>query len=494
MKRRAQRLSSRTLIPNPFDIAGRPAQSRTLWPAALIGLVALMTQLALAVRATVAQSSLPSAAPLASITRPGDGRVVCGLGREFHAGRRQALREAVGTGWILLRGLPPPRSYEQFHQDKTFWYFTGISSPNVALLMNAETGEEILFLPPRDEVAERWEGPGWDTEDEFVTELSGCSTVLPITTLVDELRARVTPDTSLHIYRRPWVIQGGAADIASAHLQHQVNDPLDGRPSREDALAERLQELTGVEPHDISRSVAQLRLIKQPEELVAMRRAAQAGAQAMAAAIASTESGLGEWELESLMAQAHIAAGASGPAYHAIVGSGPNSCVLHYSQIDRRMADGEIVLVDYGPEFDMYTTDITRTWPVNGRFTARQAELYDIVREAQQAGIDAAGPGKTIDDVYRAIDQVFAAHEVQSLVRHGPCHLIGLDVHDVGRLEKLRPGMCLTVEPGLYSESENLGIRIEDVIAITDDGVEVLSRGVPVDRRAIEQLMADGVH
>jgi Xaa-Pro aminopeptidase len=212
----------------------------------------------------------------------------------------------------------------------------------------------------------------------------------------------------------------------------------------------------------------------------------------MAEAIRSTSPGLGEWELDGLMSWVQVHEGATGPAYRAIVGSGPNSLVLHYGASSRRMQDGEVVLIDYAPELDHYTSDITRTWPVNGKFTARQAELYDAVLEAQKAGIAAVKPGVKISDVDRECSRVLRARGFGDFVRHGACHYIGMEVHDVGGYSKpVVPGVCFTVEPGLYEEATGIGIRIEDVVSVTESGCEVLSREVPKERAEVEKLVSE---
>src|SRR6185503_3967638 len=212
-----------------------------------------------------------------------------------------------------------------------------------------------------------------------------------------------------------------------------------------------------------------------------------AGALAQIEAMRSTRPGSGEWELAGLMSFVQIREGAFGSAYEAIVGSGGNACVLHYTANDRRMQKGEIVLVDYGPEVDHYTTDITRSWPTDGKFGKRATELYDAVLEAQKAGIAACKPGATIVDVDHACTEVLQKRGFFALRAHGACHYIGLEVHDPGSARKpLVPGVCFTVEPGLYDREAGIGIRIEDVVAITPDGCEVLSALAPKERADIE--------
>jgi Xaa-Pro aminopeptidase len=232
--------------------------------------------------------------------------------------------------------------------------------------------------------------------------------------------------------------------------------------------------------------LAEMRRVKTPEEADAMRRAGRAGAIAMSEAMRATHPGLGEWEIDALMTFVHRREGASGPAYYAIVGSGPNALVLHYSACTRTLQPGEMLLVDYAPEFDHYTSDITRTWPTDGAFTPRMAELYDSVVAAQEAGIATVKPGRTMQDVDRACRKVLQSRGLAKLIRHGACHYIGLEVHDVGDNGKpLEPGVCFTVEPGVYEAATGIGIRIEDVVMVTETGCEVLSGGVTKDRKTI---------
>ncbi len=429
-----------------------------------------------------------------ALTRPGDGRPVAGLGAGFHVGRRAALREALGEGLVLVRGLQAAREYERFRQDKTFWYLTGVASPDAALVMDAASGEEWLFLPEPNPMLESWEGEIWDSGDVWVRELTGIAEVRPGRSLLAFLEERSRPGAVLWISRYPTVITGGAADRSGPYKAKRRADPLDGRPSREDALAAALQERFAFEVRDCRRMLERLRWTKTPEELDALRRASESAARAMVDAIRITRPGMGEWELAARMTYVHTLEGGSGPAYYPIVGSGPNSCVLHYNDISRRLRTGEVVLVDYAPEVDGYVSDVTRTWPVDERFSERAAQLYDIVLESQLAGIAAVRPGATFADVERACNAVFARHGVMDLRLHAATHTVGMEVHDTNvRLSALTPGVVLTVEPGLYDRRAGIGIRIEDVVAVTEDGHEVLSASVPKTRAEIEALRAEGL-
>jgi Xaa-Pro aminopeptidase len=426
------------------------------------------------------------------LSRPGNGQPVCGLGPAFHAGRRAALRERAGEGLILVRGLPDTRDYVNFRQDKSFWYLTGVETPDAALLMDAATGLEVLLLPARDAVLEAIEGERWDVEDAWVPELTGLRTVRDEAELMELLAELAADRSTIWTPLWPHVALAGCHDRARPFDQRQLGDELDGRPSRERRLADVLTERFGLDVADLSPLLNEMRLVKTPEEVAALERAAHAGGLAMKEAMRSTRPGLGEWDLRAVMDMVHRRAGGDGPAYDAIVGSGPNSVVLHYWLDARVLQPQEMICLDYGPEVDHYTTDITRSWPTDGVFTPRMAELYDVVLEAQLAGIAAARPGRTILDVESACLDVLQAHGLSHLVRHGSCHWLGLEVHDVGDyLATLVPGCVFTIEPGLYDEEAQIGIRIEDVVVITETGCDVITDLAPKDREAVAALVRE---
>ena len=415
----------------------------------------------------------------------------CGLGREFHGGRRAALAAALEKGMVLMRGLDPTRGYTRFHQDKAFWYLTGIESPGAALVMDLDRKRELLFLPKRNAGLEAWDGEIWDADDAWVPELSGFTDIRPIDELMAFLDERTEEGSLVWISKQPHIELSGCHDRAIPADRRQAADPLDGRASREEALATNLKEKFKVEVRDLSRELSKLRRIKQPEEIQVLRRASEIGSLAMIEAIRSSRPGLGEWQLDALMSFVHRREGSAGAAYQAIIGAGPNALILHYSAVSRRMQAGEMLLIDYAPEYEHYLSDITRSWPVDGRFTPRMAELYDAVLEAQEAGIAAVKPGVTMRQVEQACREVLRKRGLEQLLTHGTCHYVGLEVHDVGDGSKpVEPGVVFTVEPGLYERSTGIGIRIEDVVIVTPTGCEVLSALVPKDRATLERLVA----
>lgn len=418
--------------------------------------------------------------------------IECGLGKDFHAGRRAALRQAVGDGWMVFRGLADTRDYLQFRQDKGFWWLTGIESPNVTFVMHAKTGQEILFLPPHNAFKERWEGEMWDAGDAWVTPLTGIGDVRSNRGLEDQLGELFEGEEFVWVSLAPHVEVAGCRDRAKPYDTRAHADPFDGRMSREEAFAAAVSEKYGVETRDCTPQMDELRRVKTEEEIAAMRRASEIGAASMAEAIRSTRAGLLEDQLASLMTFVQRQAGSTGPAYLPIVGSGPNANVLHYAAAASTLDDGELVLLDYAPEVDHYVSDITRSWPVSGTFTPRMAELYDVVLEAQEAGIAAVKPGVTIRDINAACNAVIRERGFMEYVQHGACHYIGMEVHDVGDYDRpLEPGVAFTIEPGLYDIAAEIGIRIEDVVVVTEDGCEVISAGVPKTRPELEALVRE---
>ena len=419
----------------------------------------------------------------------------CGLGAAFHAGRRAALAAKLDGGVVLVRGEPKTRDYSKFRQNKVFWYLTGVESPNAALVIDLATKEEILFLPERDTGAERWEGELWDASDEWVRTLTGFRDVRPLKELDLVLAKLTAKEKRVWISKEPHVELAGCCDRAGPADRAQKKDVLDGRASREEALEANLRERYDADVKDLSGVLDEIRRVKTAEEIDALRRAGRAGAEAMKEAMRSTRPGLGEGDIEAVMSFVHRIEGGDGPAYHAIVGSGPNALVLHYSDVSRRMNAGEMLLVDYAPELDHYDSDITRSWPVDGVFTPRMAEIYDAVLAAQEAGIAAVKPGVTMRDVERACRKVLDGRGMGKLMPHGACHYIGLEVHDVGNGGKpVEPGVAFTVEPGVYDPEAKIGVRIEDVVVVTATGCEVVSAGVPKDRASIVALWKeDGV-
>jgi Xaa-Pro aminopeptidase len=416
------------------------------------------------------------------------------------ATRRADVLEAIGPGVAVVRGAEIPGSWTRFRQSNDFLYLTGIEVPEAALILDGKTKKALLFLPPRNAMREWTEGkklgPGADataasgiddvrSNAEFAKALDEILSGGPGANPSDGSRARaiwtpLDPEETFQVTLDSW------ADLRA----ERKRDPFDDRPSREEFFAKVLNDKYPAWPvENLSRVVHARRVRKSPAEIAAMRRACEITATGLAEAIRSCAPGRFEYELAGIAEGAFLREGAYGAAYEPIVGSGPNSCVIHYSDCTRRMEDGEIVVMDFAAEYRNYAADVTRTFPVGAKFSPRQREVYEIVLRAQAAAIAACKPGATVSEVNAAARRVVDDAKLGKWWRHGTSHLIGMGVHDVGAFPaKLEPGVALTIEPGVYVDDEHLGVRIEDVAVVTETGCEILSSSMPKTVAEIEAL------
>lgn len=427
----------------------------------------------------------------------------------FHK-RRERFLERIGEGVAILPATPELfRSRDtavHYRQDSDLYYLTGFPEPSAVAVLTSHDADHrfTLFVHPRDPEREAWNGPRAGVEgacDRF-----GANAAYPIDELDDHLNSLVEPaDRILYALGSDSAMDERVADLL-AHFRRARQRAGRGPDAVED-------------PGTL---LAEMRLIKEPYEVECVRVAAAAGVAGHRAAMRAARPGAGEWEIEAALEAAFRHSGATGPAFPSIVGSGPNATILHYVNNDRQTRDGDLVLIDAGAEVGMYCSDITRTFPVSGRFSPEQRIVYDIVLAAQEAAIDAIRPGAPVSDLHDAalrvlvsgmidlglltgtIDALIEEEAYKRFYMHRTSHWLGLDVHDVGMYERgdepvvLQPGMVLTVEPGIYI-SENteevpealrgIGIRIEDDVLVTDSGHEILTRGVPVAAGEIEALM-----
>ena len=404
------------------------------------------------------------------------------------ATRREHIAKSIPDGPLVLFGARESDDlHAGFFQEPNFFYLTGWQQPGAILVITpkpdpdepdaatrAQLPREILFLPQRLPGEEKWTGRKLGPNDASVLETTGFTTVLPAEQFETEL-AKL-----LSVYPK---LYGLNADPASAAALAKIA-PL--RP-----------------PVDARLPISRLRMEKSPAEIAAIQKATDASVDAHKAAWQAIAPGKYEYQIEAVMVGSYLSAGCQRSAYAPIVGSGPNSTTLHYSQNSRRMDGGEVVVMDVAGEYDNYASDITRTVPVNGKFTPREREIYDIVLGAQQAAIAAVKPGMTIGrsgptSLYKIAYDYIETHgkdlhgqPLGKYFTHGLSHHVGLDVHDAAdNTAALKAGMVITVEPGIYLPEENLGVRIEDIVLVTEQGAKVLSAALPKDPAEIEKLMA----
>jgi Xaa-Pro aminopeptidase len=406
------------------------------------------------------------------------------------AARRAALMKKIGDSIAVLQGAPDTRSYTAFRQDNNFYYLTGVEAPNAFLLVDGIRHQSVLFLPPRDKELERWEGPRLHPASETAGRI-GIELVLAGSQFEEELRKRSEPSKPLYAPLSPGETAASSRDRASQHELERQRNPWDGRISREAAFERNL--LSKVNPasvKDLSPILDEMRRIKDAQEIERLREAGKIGALGLREAIRSARPGMHEYQVAAIARLVFMWHGASGEAFFPIVGSGPNSCLIHYNRNERRMESGDIVVMDYGPDYRYYTSDVSRTFPVSGKFTKEQAKAYQIVLDAQKAALGKIKPGAGFSDLDETVAEVLGRHGYGNFLNHAVSHYVGMSTHDVGKSGPFEAGVVITVEPGVYIPEKNLGIRIEDTVLVTQNGYEVLTRDAPKEIVEIEKLMA----
>jgi Xaa-Pro aminopeptidase len=416
-----------------------------------------------------------------------------GFSKAEMSGRRKALMERVADGMVILFGDCMPVPGGHFRQDNDFYYFTGIEDTGAILLMAPKTKESFLFLPrqtPREMMVEgknllMEENAGKDT---------GFTEIYPVA-YFDEFIARNARNYGLVFHMR----LSPRDSVDNARWETLIFEGRKNRIHYNDQISldnYRINKLKERYPviaiNDITPMIDEMRLIKSAEEIAILRRNGKISAEAVKQAILATAPGVFEYQIEAAAMHVVLKNGAKGAAYPPIVGSGPNSCIWHYDKNSRMAEDGDLVLMDFGADLDYLCMDITRTWPVSGKFTEEQKEVYRIVLAVQKACIEAYRPGITSKDVRAHVAAVMEKKGIDPRgLGGGIGHYVGMSVHDVGpHGVPLKEGMVFAIEPALYYPEKNIGIRIEDTILITEDGCEVLTKDVPKEIDEIEKMMA----
>ncbi len=427
--------------------------------------------------------------------------------------RRRQLMQAAGDGAILILAAAPERirsrdTYHPYRQDSDFWYLSGFAESDAVLVLvpGRKHGESILFCRERDPEREAWDGP--QLGPEGAVEVLGIDDAYPISDIDDIL---------------PGLLEGRAR--VHYHLGRDADFDLKliGWLNRV-----RAQIRQGAQPPyeflALGHLLDEMRLFKAADEVKLMQRAADISVLAHRAAMRAARPGIHEYELQAEVERVFRMHDAQ-PAYSSIVGAGANGCVLHYRDNKAKSRDGDLVLIDAGAEYRSYASDITRTFPVNGRFSKQQRALHDLVCAAQAAALSQSRPGIAYEAGHAAavetltdgllslgllkgrLKPAIAAGDYKRFYRHKTGHWLGLDVHDVGeyRIEGqsrlLEPGMVFTVEPGLYvapddasvaSKWRGIGIRIEDDVLVTAKDHRVLTDALERSADQVEELMSAG--
>jgi Xaa-Pro aminopeptidase len=387
---------------------------------------------------------------------------------EEYRARRANLRKSLDGVLVLFARTEGRDEVYRTAPEPNLYYLTGWTEPGARLLMTP--AEEILFLPRHDEHAERYQGRRWSAEDAGVEAATGFERVLPLEKFEAELDKAL--DAHENLYALP--NQPSTQGLEARYPFRPVSD-------------------AAVE-------ITKLRVKKSPAELAAIQHATDVSIAAHRAAWKRIAPGAREYQIAASYEETFLENGCDGPAYSTIVGSGPNSTVLHYSSNQRQMDRGEVVVIDAAAECDSYASDITRTLPVGGAFSPRQREIYALVLAAQKAAIAAlkpgarlAGPGDTLTklakDYMDAHGKDLHGAGLGKYFVHGIGHQVGIDVHDPNIDGPLEAGMVVTVEPGIYVAEEGIGVRIEDVVLVTDNGAKVLSAALPKEPEELEKAV-----
>lgn len=425
---------------------------------------------------------------------------------------KEFLRRMAPKSVAIIPGAHDTRrsndTHYRFRQDSDFFYLTGFEEPDSLAVVKLEGDKKYtLFVRPRDPEREIWDGRRAGIEgakSEF-----GAEDSFPIA----EFESKLTDflDGTDVLYYRLGV---------DSNLDNKIIQEISRMRSLNRKPVNPPQ--TIIDPATI---IHEMRVLKSSEELEIMQTAADIAAEAHCEAMKAVRPGMQEYEVEALIEQIFRRRGAAGPAYTSIIGGGPNATVLHYINNDGQLRDGELLLIDAGAEYKGYASDITRTFPISGRYTKPQREIYDLVLKAQMSCVEMVRPGVTHDQLKQhsievltegmielgllegKTEELIKEKKYEKFYMHGLGHMLGIDVHDVGRYyfgqesRALEPGVVMTVEPGIYiapdsegvpDQYRGIGVRIEDDVLCTNNGPRVLTTKVPKQAEEIEELMSRG--
>lgn len=411
--------------------------------------------------------------------------------------RRTEIFDKIGDGALcVLQGAPKTRDFNPFRQLNEFYYLCGIEVANAYLLLDVRERETVLYLPEHNPQQERSEGPILNSDDpELVKRLTG----------VDEVRK---PDSLSQDLAE-------ATTIYTPHSkadQNTTSNPLDGQPTRQAYFIDQLKTLCpDADIRDLSPVISSLRVVKSPAEIKVMRFTGRLSARAVTEAMRCTEPGIMEYQLGAIADYIFLVNGARGGAYRPIIAGGANAWHGHYYRNNCELQDGDLILMDYAPDYEHYTSDIGRMWPVNGKYADWQRELYGFIVEYHKVLLELIQPGalsaQIMDEAAQKMKKVIdkttfskpcyeeAARQALKFKGH-LSHTVGMAVHDGGDYtsEPLVEGTVFSVDPQMWIPEEQLYIRVEDTLVVTQDGIENLTESAPLELDDVEKLMKqDGI-
>ncbi len=431
---------------------------------------------------------------------------------EFQERRNKIFDAIGGQALALIPGAAAADSPQVFRQSNEFYYLTGIEAPHCYLLLDGRTRKTTIYLPHRDPARERQIGPLVSAEDvDLIKERTGVDEVHAAETLARHLAPIQIrhPVPALYVPFSPQEGSVGSRDEMLRQVAEAASDPWDGRPSRNGHLLTLLRNrFPTFELRDLSPVLDPIRLIKSPREITLIRRASQIAGLALIEAIRSTRPGVYEYQLGAVARYIYLLNGAKYEGYPAIIGGGKNAWHGHYFRNSSMLKDGDLVLMDYAPDYRYYTSDVTRMWPVNGKYTPDQRALYGFILAYREALLKRIRPGVTPDQVLDGARQemepflktltftkeIYRKGAEEALLFRGHLsHPVGMTVHDVGSYQRKEfiSGLVFSIDPMLWIPEENLYVRMEDVVVVTPTGVENFTDFLPAKLDDIEKLMRE---
>lgn len=437
------------------------------------------------------------------------------------AERRAKIYDAIGeNGLALIQGAPSPAGYTRFRQTNEFYYLSGIEVPHAYLLLDGRQRRAYLYLPHRNAPRERSEGKVLAAEDaDLIKQLSGIDMVFGAETMSEHLAGYSRSGQEMNVFMpfSPPETLAVSRDSVARMNADIYSDPWDGAVSREANFINLIKtRFPQFEVKNLTPALDRLRLIKSPREIALIKKATRLSGLSLMEAMRSTEPNIQESELDAVAKYIYYRNGAQGDAYYSLIASSTNAWYPHYNAGKRVMRDGEFLLMDYAPDVAYYMSDVTRMFPVNGKFNAWQRELYGFYLDCYKAILKNIKPGLTAQQIKQAaipeMNQALAKAKFSKPIYEKAArsfvesytngaknprgmlgHWIGMATHDVGGYDgsPLREGMVFSIEPALRVEEEKIYIRLEDVIVITATGADILTTFVPMEIDEIEKLMRE---
>ena len=391
------------------------------------------------------------------------------------AKRRAKVMEQIGDGIAIFQGAELPEGFIKFRQDNNFYYLTGVEIPNAKLILDGKTKTATLFVPDRmspDIKEEAYITAGAkDAETYKVTRIISTNSFTAV------LNSYALQGRTFNILFAPEETAEMSRDRCTAHRISHMNDPWDGRLGKEVVFINKVKErFPQVTVKDLTPVLDMMRWVKDEKEIAVIRECGRIGALGFDEAMRVTRPGMYEYQVVAACDFVYQNEGTQNPAYFAIAPSGERGLAWHYNANNHKMKDGEVILLDYAPDHNYYTTDITRTWPVGDKFTDVQLKMYNCIKEAGEKVIAAMKPGVTINDLKKVAKEVYVRHGFEALWPDYVGHFVGMAVHDVGPYDQpFVEGVVFNVEPLIEDKNLKMHFRLEDTVVITKTGSENLT-------------------